>query len=419
MDTVTDIAWTVEGRAAEPEIAAAKLHVLHLDPIKDKLGDKWSKLSGLVHKLFEKALRNVQGPSDHFLLVDEMSYVVTFNTLSLEAASLACASVAREVCELLFGAEADDIAVRGLVGLVPKSSVKTMAGGAIAELLERRGGEFIVRPAESHVASHEVRSTKIAPPPVSVPGGWIHHAESLFAKSGTALALFPVWDLKSRKSASLHMAGYSPSAEKAPCSMRRLFKQAHDAHFVEHEIAVLQAAAEYAQRVHRAGKVCAVGLGVSYETLSGLHARIAYIGALKSVVTIPSCPILLRIERVPGGTPHGRIAEIVNMLSIPNIKPTVEFLEPRDLANLDIRLGAAGIGWSITNEDTASVKLAVHRLVQRAATQKAFSFVQGLKNDELAAAAQESGIRFGAGSVLGAPLLLNASDPVPNFPLGN
>jgi|KBSMisStaDraftv2_1062788.scaffolds.fasta_scaffold27983_4 hypothetical protein len=416
VDTVTDIA---RGDGDQTEIAAAKLHVLHLDPIKAKLGDKWSKLSGLVHKLFEKALRNAQRPGDYFFLIDEMSYVVTFHGLSLEGASLACASVAREVCELLFGAEAEEIAVRGLVGLVPKDSVKHLAGGAIAELLEHKGGEFVVRPSDSPLATYELRSTRIAAQAASVPGGWIHHAESLFAKAGTAIGLFPVWDLKSRKSAALHMGAFSPSAEKSPHSLRKLFKQAHDAYYVEHEVALLNAAAEYALQVQRSGKVCAVGAGVSYETLSGLHARIAYIGAVKSLTATASCPILLRIESVPDGTPHGRIAEIINMLSAPNIKCTVEFLSARDLTALDIRLGAAGIGWSVTNEDAAGVRLAAAKLAQRAGTQKAFSFIQGLKSGDLVAAALESGIRFGAGSALGDPLTLNPSDPIPNFPLGN
>ena len=122
---------------------------------------------------------------------------------------------------------------------------------------------------------------------------------------------------------------------------------------------------------------------------------------------------------MPDGTPHGRIAEIVNMLSAPNIKCTVEFLSARDLTALDIRLGAAGIGWSVTHEDTASVRIAAVKLAQRASTQKAFSFIQGLKSDDLVSAAQESGIRFGSGSALDAPAALKPSDPIPNFPLGN
>jgi hypothetical protein len=421
LDTVTDIPWMDHEQKGEALVAAAKLHVLRLDPIKAKLGDKWGKLSGLVHKLFEKALRNVQGPSDHFLLIDEMSYVVTFNTLSLEAASLACASVAKEVCELLFGADVEDIAVRGLVALVPKSSLRDIAGGTIAEMLERRGGEIIVRPGpERHTATHEDRKMKIAVENPSTATEWITDAEELFAKNGMTVALFPIWDLKARKSASVHLAAFSPSSEKAPMSMRRLFRQAGDAHLVGHEIALLRAASAYAQQVHRAQKVCAVSVGVSYETLSGLHARIAYIGALKAIPATASCPILLRIERVPEGTPHGRLAEIVNMLAAPNVRPTVEFQSPRDLADLDIRLGAAGIGWTLPADcDGASARGWAAKLAQRAASQKAFSFVQGLKNNELLAAVQEAGVRFGAGSALGSPLCFGALDPVPHFPLGN
>lgn len=421
LETVTDITWMEAEQGGETQVPAAKLHILHLDPIKAKLGDKWAKLSGLVHKLFEKALRNVQGPSDHFLLIDEMSYVVTFNTLSLEAASLACASIAREVCELLFGADVEDIAVRGLVGLVPQSSLRDIAGGAIAELLERRGGEIIVRPgADRHLATHEDRKVKIAVENSGAASEWIAGGEELFAKNGMAMALFPVWDLKSRKSASVHLGAFSPSGEKAPTPVRRLFRQAHDAHYVEHEIALLRAASAYAQLVHRAQKVCAVSVGVSYETLSGLHARIAYIGALKTTPAATSCPVLLRIERVPEGTPHGRLAEIVNMLGVPNIRPTVEFQSLRDLAELDIRLGAAGIGWTLPADcDALAARGWAAKLAQRAASQKAFSFVQGLKNNDLLAAVQDAGVRFGTGSALGSPLCFGALDPVPNFPLGN
>ena len=62
--------------------AAAKLHVLNLAPIKEKLNAKWPKLSELVHKLFEKSIRDAQGPRDHFIQLDELAYVVTFHGLS-------------------------------------------------------------------------------------------------------------------------------------------------------------------------------------------------------------------------------------------------------------------------------------------------------------------------------------------------
>src|SRR4029078_3716969 len=97
-------------------IAAAKLHVLQLEPIKEKLGERWERLSELVHKLFERTLARAQGPRDHFVETGELSYIVTFHDLSPEEAGLACASVADAVCKLLFGDGGRDIAVRRPVG---------------------------------------------------------------------------------------------------------------------------------------------------------------------------------------------------------------------------------------------------------------------------------------------------------------
>src|SRR3569833_3335773 len=47
---------------ASPTLPAAKLHVLQLAPIKEKIGDRWPRMSLLVHTLFENALRHAQGP---------------------------------------------------------------------------------------------------------------------------------------------------------------------------------------------------------------------------------------------------------------------------------------------------------------------------------------------------------------------
>ena len=43
--------------SASHAVSTAKLHILQLEPIKEKLGDRWSRLSDLVHKLFEKTLK--------------------------------------------------------------------------------------------------------------------------------------------------------------------------------------------------------------------------------------------------------------------------------------------------------------------------------------------------------------------------
>jgi hypothetical protein len=413
MGLISDIAWTDGGDGSERQIPAAKLHVLQLDPIKAKLGDKWEKLSGLVHKLFEKALRNVQGPQDHFLLVDEMSYVVTFHNLSMEAASLACASVAKEACDLLFGADVEDISVRSLVGLVP-SSLLDGKGLRVSDLLEKQGGEIIV--SHSSASAPIPRDQKTPSPSPTAAGECIVRAHALAAQSGMGLGLFPVWDLKSRKSASLFLSGTS-RGERTP-SVRRTLNGADETRIVNMEIALLFAATEYAHRIHHEQKVCSVGTGVSYESLSGFHARIAYIGALKSIQTVASCPILLRIEKVPDGTPHGRLAEIVAMLNVPNVRVTIEFESLRNIADLNIRLGAVGIGWTLPPGcDAAIAAAAASKLATRAMAQKAFAFLHGLNTPELLTVVQANAVRFGSGQAIDANRCYTGQEPVPDFPL--
>ena len=128
------------------QVSAAKLHVLQLGPIKDRLGVKWAKLSGLVHQLFEAAIRDAQGPRDHFVRLDELSYVVTFHGLSFDEATLACTAVAQKVCEKLFGGTGGGIAVRALVGQLAEEVLEQQFkdGKHIAAHLELNGQEIVV-----------------------------------------------------------------------------------------------------------------------------------------------------------------------------------------------------------------------------------------------------------------------------------
>jgi len=412
MDSVSDLEWIdSDARPAPSTVTAAKLHVLHLEPIKAKLGEKWERLSDLVHKLFEKTLHQTQGPRDHFLRVDEMSYVVTFHDLSVEAADLACASVAQKVCELLFGSDIDDIAVRSLVGQVSNTELngKLADAARITEVLERQGKETIVTPKSIDPGwrAQEMAKAGLA---------WIGKARAHAHAAGIDFRFYPIWDLKNRKSASFFCSAFS-GADRAPISARRVLLPATESHVLDMEIALLNAAAGYAQRVHAAQKVCALGVGVSYETLSGFHSRIHYIGALKAAQTVATCPLLLRVEQVPIGTPLGRLAEMVAMLQIPNVRLTVAFHSLRNLPQLDVRLGAVGLGASLKNWDGGDLAAASKKLARRAADQKAFAFLHDIDSEEMLAAAAQNGIRFGSGRALDQNRSFSGEEAVPDLPL--
>jgi hypothetical protein len=416
---MSSTAEKLETASGAAQTSAAKLHVLQLGPIKDRLGEKWPKLSGLVHRLFETAIRNAQGPYDHFVRLDELSYVVTFHGLDLQEATVACTAVAQQVCEKLFGGTGTDIAVRALVGRMAAEVLNSQFGDGkqIAAHLELNGQEILVSSDPGRIPP---RVTKITPGADDLrwaPINTIRKARENVLPLGLEIGLFPVWELARGKSSCLHASAYSRKAPPRIGCIRQLLAGWPD-RVVDAEITMLMTAHAYAHRLHLERKVCALGAAVSFETLSGFHSRIRYITALKSLTVPPECPILLKIEDIPEGALLSNVAQIIAMLTVPNVRFTVQFRGPQAVpAKVDIRLGAAGMGLMLPHHCDAALAVGfMKKLAHAFAEQKGFVFADGLDTPELVQAAQSCGMRFGTGQALGS-LCFSGLDQLPSFPV--
>jgi len=398
---------------------AAKLQVLGLAPLKQRLGPRWERLSGLVHKLFETAIARVQGPHDHCIAVDELSYVVTFRHLSMAETDLACVAIAKEVCGMLFGNQIDEISVRSLVAAicVPVDPDTTQWGKKIEAMLEESGTETVVTQS-AHAGSREpVISIAGQVQKPSLPAAQaIAHARTSMDRLGLKLALFPVWELRKNTSSALMLFPWS-SVGRTPVSGRRALEGMDPSGIADIEVMLLHAAAACAMRIHEAEKICAVGVGVSYPTLSTFHTRICYVTALQKIRVPPSSPILLKIEQIPTGTPVARIAELVAMIRFPNLRLILEFQSLAAMPELEVMVGAAGYGGAMpANADADLAVFLAEKLVQRAGVQRGFAFVDRLDSLLHASAAYSAGVRFGIGSAL-STWHLPGLDTVPDFPL--
>jgi hypothetical protein len=398
------------------QTSAAKLHVLNLAPIKERLGEKWPKLSGLVHKLFETALRDAQGPRDHFVLVDELCYVVTFHGLTFHEATVACTSVAQKVCEKLFGGTGTEVAVRALVGQLADDvlAVHFQDGQHIAAHLELNAREIVVKSDPSRKPPRVTRVTPGADDADWLPADTIDKARAGMLALGQEIGFFPVWELGRKKSSCLFVSLYpQQGTPKIGCTRQLL--ATWPAKIVDAEITMLMIAHAYAHRLHQAGKVCALGAAVSFETLTGFHNRIRVITALKSLKIPPEGRLLLKIEDVPQGTPLGKLAEIIAMLAVPNVRFTVQFRNCQALpGEVDIRLGAAGLGFALPNQYDAGLATIFMKRLTHAFP--GFVFVEGLDTLELAAAAQACGVRFGTGQAV-SRMWFSGDEKLPVFPL--
>lgn len=400
-------------------VPAAKMHILGLLPLKEKLGPKWERLSGLVHKLFKRAIAQTQGPSDHFIVLDELSYAVTFANLSLSETRLACNAIAREVCELLFGDQVDEVSVRTMVAkiVLPKGVDEARAGILIDDMLEKAGIETVVTQTPQ-VGTHQpvISVRERGAGAFSSPLEQIQAAHTALAQVGLGLGFFPIWELRNGTSNLLFLA---PTAAKAPNSApgRLTLAGMPEARMLELEIELLNSACAYATRIHAAGKVCAVCVGVSYNTLSSFHARIRYITALQKTHFSPASPLVLKMEQVPEGAPDARIGEMITMLRRDNVRAIVEFRSLSALPAFEIRLGASGFGGTLpAGTDGATALRIAEKLAQRAAAQKANAFLDHIDTTELLVAANQANVRLGTGATLSSRHFTGLEE-IPHFPL--
>ena len=123
-------------------VSAGKIHMLGLEAIKARLGPKWDRMSGLVHRYFEAAIRREMAPGDTFVHTNELSYIVLFRGTTLAETQIKCAVIAQDVCKRLFGEDDTDVSVRSLT--LPVNDVDLTlpeVQAALNALLEKEGRE--------------------------------------------------------------------------------------------------------------------------------------------------------------------------------------------------------------------------------------------------------------------------------------
>jgi len=407
----TDIDTPDKEAAANATLPAAKLHVLQLEPIKEKIGDRWPRMTLLVHSLFEKALRHAQGPQDHFMKAGELSYVVTFHDRTPEEAAITCTAIAREVCEHLFGEGVEIASVRSVVGEISADQIGSDCL-AVADFLEQTGQESVTTKSTAGLVSEQAPIAVDA----KLPGHAVMEAHRFMGQIGRKLSFFPLWDVKRRASSALILSPVAITGEPHSIPGSAVAPHGPDGGLAKLELRLLRAAGEYAQRVHASQKVCAVGTGVSYDTLSSFSGRVRYITTLKEIRTTPVCPLLLKIEDIPQGVNLGRLGEIMNMVAVPNVRFMLEFSER--IPELDFRMGAAGIG-AVLPEDCQAwqAENILKSLPNRLLGQHAFGFLRGLNSPALAHLAESHNLRFGLGAALDRAHRYTGLEAVPDFPL--
>jgi EAL domain-containing protein (putative c-di-GMP-specific phosphodiesterase class I) len=93
--------------AAEQDVViASNLHVLNIAKIKEKVGDRWDRLSRVIQMNIEAIINNHMKPGDEMLRRSEMNYVIVFANADKEETSRRLQAISHEIIERVFGTDA-------------------------------------------------------------------------------------------------------------------------------------------------------------------------------------------------------------------------------------------------------------------------------------------------------------------------
>ncbi|MDZ5647884.1 hypothetical protein [Nitrospirillum sp. BR 11828] len=96
---------------AQTQACAGSLHMVGLESLHARLGERWPLVSDRVHMLAERLLGQMLNPKDAWFRFGEEAYIVVFAQLGRTEAGLICAKLVEQLQRLLLG-DVDTATVR-------------------------------------------------------------------------------------------------------------------------------------------------------------------------------------------------------------------------------------------------------------------------------------------------------------------
>ncbi|GEO39491.1 hypothetical protein SAE02_36390 [Skermanella aerolata] len=105
--------------ARNPNAAAGRIHLIGLEPIRERLGERWPKLRDSIHQLASKVIGQHLGPDDVFCRYGTLDYLIAFSALTPEAARIKSVAIAQALYGHFLGSDdLEGITIKTAVGQI-------------------------------------------------------------------------------------------------------------------------------------------------------------------------------------------------------------------------------------------------------------------------------------------------------------
>lgn len=367
---------------------AGSIHLMGLESLQEKLGDRWEDIAGRVHQLAEKLLARHLSPHDAWFRHGAEAYVVVFAHLGPDQARLVCAKVVEELqVMLLGGADTDSITVR--------------------TVLHEVGSEIVLVSANLHQMLDAVRARVAGQPPdpailPPVAEGMGRYAP--LEKAGPLQVRYrPVWDV-GRQVLSLYMArGFRARPGRSPLwGYDCLEDPADPQQILDLDIRVANESLATALELYDNRFRFFLSLPVHFESLAATARRQTLVRILRDIPRHLLPFTTYHFHGVPAGVPAGRLSELVAavkpfgrtvMLEVPLTGADLGGVETSGIRVVNAALppGASAERW----------RPDITRFAQQALRHHLLPAVEGVEGMAMEDLCEESGIRFLSGELIG------------------
>ncbi|HWA03341.1 MAG TPA: hypothetical protein VG819_07410 [Rhizomicrobium sp.] len=353
--------------------------VIGLDVVKRVAGARWEKMREAVHQRMEMLLRQKLGPSDFFIRVDDVSYLVTIPSTDAEEVQVCCLRVAFELHTGLLGpctigqlqiasATARDdetlvvtpIVVPQIFALAERAGIDELVRAG-APAVDREGGRFAGGQGRYYRVRHFV--------PI-----WDARAEAVSAYRCVVEALEPVSQAPTPK-AKAH-AALSIALGTLDCAV-----QALETHIAR-------------------GERFLVHVQIPFETLSSPVARMEFVAACRALSHELRPYLVFEIGDLPVGVPQSRLNDLVTTIRpfARGIAAEVALRNPTLVMYQGIGLYA--IGLNLSGPPDSLTRVEIERLAINARRFGISAFLSEVSNTPLIEFARECGVQWMSGPAI-------------------
>jgi len=366
--------------------------IIGLNVIKSEAGDRWEKMRDTIYARLEILFRQKLGPSDFFIPIDEVSYLVAMPEASFEDAKVCGLRVAYELHTSLLGrctieqlqiasaaAASDDVL-----------DITPIVFPEIRRLAERAQLNELLAP--------KPRGEHAATPPLLVPQTKFMTVASS-PREDVQHQYVPIWDARNQV-ISTYRCVLKPSALAFPSDAINVKAKKLLALSLTTLNCAISGLAAHLDR----GDRFVVNIPISYEALSTPVARMEIVAACRQLPCELRPYLVFEITELPAGTPHSRLIDLVSAVKafargvigqVPRLNPSLSTYEGT---------GLQALGLKLPSPPNANIDKEIERLCAAAKRFGMSTFLEDIPTAGMVQFALTAGVQWMSGPAIAGPV---------------